>query len=167
MKKIVFGIILGILVGTITTVLASSLLASQISFKSKDSAWGVTNVQAAIDDLYDKSQPKAVKLLKEFTTNPSNATAYPWDSGTDITKYDYIYLELMTNQGQGDSIMIPVSIISDEYSTSKFPFYTVGPIWGTSYLLWSFSIGKNGIYSNATNYGGSWSLSYIRVYGIK
>ncbi|MBR1718391.1 MAG: hypothetical protein IJ715_03890 [Bacilli bacterium] len=51
MKKSVLTIIIGILIGTISTVLASSLLASDITYKPKDKSWGVTNVQAAIDSL--------------------------------------------------------------------------------------------------------------------
>ena len=51
MKKTLLGIIIGILVGTASSVLASTLLASNIAYTPKDSSWGVNNVEAAIDSL--------------------------------------------------------------------------------------------------------------------
>ena len=50
-KNPVMMYILGIITCTLTTVLASSLLAGDITYKPKDKSWGVTNVQAAIDSL--------------------------------------------------------------------------------------------------------------------
>ena len=52
MKKTILTIIIGILVGTMANVLASSMLASNIEFHPKDSKWNVNNVEAAIDSLY-------------------------------------------------------------------------------------------------------------------
>ena len=49
MKKSVLTIIIGILIGTISTVLASSLLASDITYKPKDPSWKVSNVSQALD----------------------------------------------------------------------------------------------------------------------
>ena len=63
MKKSVLTIIIGILIGTISTVLASSLLASDITYKPKDKTWGVTNVQAAIDSL------KLAKTSDNYSTD--------------------------------------------------------------------------------------------------
>lgn len=52
MKKTIYTIIIGVLIGTVSSVLASSLMASQISYSSKDKKWNVSNVEAAIDSLY-------------------------------------------------------------------------------------------------------------------
>ena len=51
MKKTIIGIIAGVLVGTISSVIASSYIASQIAYTPKDSTWKVDNVGAAIDSL--------------------------------------------------------------------------------------------------------------------
>lgn len=52
MKKTIFSIVIGILVGTMANVLASSMLASNIQYTPKDSKWNVNTVDAAIDSLY-------------------------------------------------------------------------------------------------------------------
>ena len=52
MKKTILTIIIGVLIGTMANVLASSLLASNIQYTPKDSKWNVSNVEAAIDSLY-------------------------------------------------------------------------------------------------------------------
>ena len=51
MKKTILGIIIGIVVGTTANVIASTMLASQITYTPKDSTWKVNNVEAAIDSL--------------------------------------------------------------------------------------------------------------------
>ena len=50
-KNPAFMFILGVVTCTITTVLASSLIASNISYTPQDKTWGVDNVGAAIDSL--------------------------------------------------------------------------------------------------------------------
>ena len=52
MKKTILGVVLGIVIGATTTVVASTLLASNISYTPKDKNWKVSNVEDAIDDLY-------------------------------------------------------------------------------------------------------------------
>ena len=52
MKKTIFSIVIGILVGTMANVLASSMLVSNIQYTPKDSKWNVNTVDAAIDSLY-------------------------------------------------------------------------------------------------------------------
>ncbi|MBP3765933.1 MAG: hypothetical protein J6G98_01970 [Bacilli bacterium] len=51
LKNPVFMFILGVVTCTITTVLASSLIANNISYTPQDKTWGVDNVGAAIDSL--------------------------------------------------------------------------------------------------------------------
>ena len=51
MKKMILGVVIGVLVGTASNVIASNLLASNIAYTPKDSTWGVNNVEAAIDSL--------------------------------------------------------------------------------------------------------------------
>ncbi|MBR1718389.1 MAG: hypothetical protein IJ715_03880 [Bacilli bacterium] len=62
-KNPVMMYILGIITCTLTTVLASSLLANDITYKPKDKSWGVTNVQAAIDSL------KLAKTSDNYSTD--------------------------------------------------------------------------------------------------
>ena len=50
-KNPAFMFILGVVTCTITTVLASSLIANNISYTPQDKTWGVTNVGAALDSL--------------------------------------------------------------------------------------------------------------------
>ena len=51
MKKVILGIVIGVIIGLSSTVIASSLIASQIGYTPKDNTWGVNNVEAAIDSL--------------------------------------------------------------------------------------------------------------------
>ena len=51
MKKTIMILVLGIVIGTISSVLASTLLASNVAYTPKDSKWKVNNVEAAIDSL--------------------------------------------------------------------------------------------------------------------
>lgn len=55
MKKNIFYFILGaIIFGGIGTVLAATLLATDVAYTPEDNTWEVNNVQEAIDDLYSK-----------------------------------------------------------------------------------------------------------------
>ena len=51
MKKTIITLVLGVVLGTISSVLASTMLASNIAYTPKDKTWGVNNVEAAIDSL--------------------------------------------------------------------------------------------------------------------
>ncbi len=62
MKKTVLGIALGIVIGATTTVVASTLLASNIAYTPKDKSWKVSNVADAIDDLKNSGGGKTIDL---------------------------------------------------------------------------------------------------------
>lgn len=50
MKKVML-VLLGVVLGCTTCVIASNLMASNISYTPKDTSWGVNTVEAAIDSL--------------------------------------------------------------------------------------------------------------------
>ena len=56
MKKTIMILVLGIVIGTISSVLASTLLASNVAYTPKDSKWKVNNVGSALDDLYTNAK---------------------------------------------------------------------------------------------------------------
>lgn len=62
MKKTILGVVLGIVIGATTTVVASTLLASNVSYTPKDKNWKVSNVEDAIDDLYSNGGGKTIEL---------------------------------------------------------------------------------------------------------
>ena len=60
-KNPIFTFILGaVIFGTISTIYAASLAtAENVSYTSSDTSWSVTNLKAALDDLYSKVESKA------------------------------------------------------------------------------------------------------------
>ena len=85
MKKILFGIVLGIIVGTATTVVAATYLANKISYTPSDSSWNVDNVSDALDYLKENSGKivyKGMTISYDKTTNQlkyyyNNKEIYP------------------------------------------------------------------------------------------
>ena len=105
MKKTVLGIVIGIVIGATTTVVASTLLASNIAYTPKDSTWKVNNVSEALDELYEKDSI-ACQVLKNTTWTysyknkgqeflaPCNGTykIEVWGSQAGQERYDYLRL---------------------------------------------------------------------------
>ncbi|MBR1718387.1 MAG: hypothetical protein IJ715_03870 [Bacilli bacterium] len=81
-KNPVMMYILGIITCTLTTVLASSLLAGDITYKPKDKSWGVTNVQAAIDSL------KLAKTSDNYSTD--ERVIGTWIDGKPLYQKTYV-----------------------------------------------------------------------------
>ena len=85
MKNILM-IFAGLLVGAFSTVLASSLFASNLTYNPSDKSWKVTNVQAALDDLY-KNRASAGLNSSELIVNKSEVTTQVSFNPTDEYKY--------------------------------------------------------------------------------
>ena len=85
MKNILM-IFAGLLVGAFSTVLASSLFASNLTYNPSDKSWKVTNVQAALDDLY-KNRASAGLNSAELIVNKSEVTTQISFNPTDEYKY--------------------------------------------------------------------------------
>ena len=85
MKNILM-IFVGLLVGVCSTVLASSLFASNLTYNPSDKSWKVTNVQAALDDLY-KNGAKVGLNSAELIVNKSEVTTQISFNPTDVYKY--------------------------------------------------------------------------------
>ena len=86
-KNPVMMYILGIITCTLTTVLASSLLASDITYKPKDPSWKVLNVGQALDDL--KVSENKTHFSSEFLSGnifgiyeSSNTNVMAWNGAT-------------------------------------------------------------------------------------
>ena len=88
MKKYIIGFILGALIFGSVGVLASTILARDISYKN-------TNVEDALDDLYAKA-PKKICELKSGTANTVSAK-YECDPG-DGVKRNFIVLAVDNNK---------------------------------------------------------------------
>lgn len=85
MKNILM-IFVGLLVGVCSTVLASSLFANNLTYNPSDKSWKVTNVQAALDDLY-KNGAKVGLNSAELIVNKSEVTTQISFNPTDVYKY--------------------------------------------------------------------------------
>ena len=91
-------LVLGIVIGTISSVLASTLLASNVAYTPKDSKWKVNNVGSALDDLYTNAK---VSLNKFCELKSGDALAigsmYECDPGDGIKRNFYV-LEVRNNE---------------------------------------------------------------------
>ncbi|MBR1718390.1 MAG: hypothetical protein IJ715_03885 [Bacilli bacterium] len=88
-KNPVMMYILGIITCTLTTVLASSLLASDITYKPKDPSWKVSNVSQALDEL--KTSVIKTRFCKLKSGNHlSIGSKYECNLGDDIKRDFYI-----------------------------------------------------------------------------
>ena len=98
MKKTIMILVLGIVIGTISSVLASTLLASNVAYTPKDSKWKVNNVGSALDDLYTNAK---VSLNKFCELKSGDALAigsmYECDPGDGIKRNFYV-LEVRNNE---------------------------------------------------------------------
>ena len=98
MKKTIMTLVLGIVIGTISSVLASTLLASNVAYTPKDSKWKVNNVGSALDDLYTNAK---VSLNKFCELKSGDALAigsmYECDPGDGIKRNFYV-LEVRDNE---------------------------------------------------------------------
>lgn len=90
MKKIinskVFAFILGVVVCSATTALASTMLASNIAYIPKDSTWKVDNVEAAIDSL------KLSKTESNYSTEEQ--VVGTWIDGKPLYQKTFVFEEL-------------------------------------------------------------------------
>ena len=98
MKKYIMGFILGIILTTSITVLASTLLASQIQYTpewKKSNGEDITNVKDAIDELYLKSTQKSSIIL--VASNWKEASSWN-NAGFGVRNYiDESYFSLSAN----------------------------------------------------------------------
>ena len=95
MKKVInskiFIFLLGVIMSSITLVIASNYMASDIAYTPKDSSWNVTNVGDAIEQIRGEIvRPNSINLLKsdnEYVT--SNYSIYPktFDNIPDDNKW--------------------------------------------------------------------------------
>ncbi len=75
-------LVLGIVIGTISSVLASTLLASNVAYTPKDSKWKVNNVEAAIDSL------KLSKTSDNYSTEEK--VVGTWIDGKPLYQKTYV-----------------------------------------------------------------------------
>ncbi|MBR1718392.1 MAG: hypothetical protein IJ715_03895 [Bacilli bacterium] len=123
-KNPVMMYILGIITCTLTTVLASSLLASDITYKPKDKTWGVTNVQAAVDSL------KLAKTSDNYSTN--ERVIGTWIDGKPLYQKT-----IVTNAPATANSNLVIASISDiSYET----IFIVGGYVETSNIVYPLSI---------------------------
>ena len=84
-KNFILGIIVGIILTATTGVVAYSVYANTVTYDNTQSGLQSTNVQGAIDELYDKTKNMAPIDLDTFQTNTSK-TIYASKLGVCIKR---------------------------------------------------------------------------------
>lgn len=87
MKKIIFGIAIGITLGSGIVYAAVTYKASDISYDASDTSWEVDNVNDALNSLYDKQKNNTKKALV-FTSSPVDMKQYT-DRWAELTNADF------------------------------------------------------------------------------
>ena len=88
MKKMLLGIMIGILLCSGIVYAATLYKASDVSYQPSDASWEVNNVNEAINVLYDSIQNSTKKALV-FTSSPVDMTQYT-DRWAELTTADFI-----------------------------------------------------------------------------
>lgn len=84
MKKFLLGIIAGLLISS-TVVFASNYLyhADEVSYDPQNTNWHVSNVDEAIEELYDKVNDSKVELIGQYSGNQNiDVSSYKKDNDT-------------------------------------------------------------------------------------
>ena len=123
MKKTLLGIIIGILVGTASSVLASTLLASNIAYTPKDSTWGVNNVEAAIDSL------KLSKTSDNYSTDEK--VVGTWIDGKPLYQKTLYFTssQMLAGENKYSHNIANVKNIRFKYDASYLHESTYGADW--------------------------------------
>ena len=87
MKKIIFGIVIGIALGSGIVYATVTYKASDISYEPSDTSWEVDNVNDALNSLYDKQKNNTKKALV-FTSSPVDMKQYT-DRWAELTTADF------------------------------------------------------------------------------
>ena len=111
MKKTMLGVVLGIVIGATTTVVASTLLASNIAYTPKDSTWKVNNVEDAINDLYSNSGSAGIFVTKGGTI--SNDFKYTISSLPIPTKSGYYFKGWYTDKALTNKVTTSTQLTKD------------------------------------------------------
>lgn len=98
MKKTIACVITGLLIGTTTTVLASTLLASNITYTPNDKTWQVNNVEDALNDLKNNSLSIDSSNVEVLSKNNRDYTF------TD--DYRFVFVSYATNYEAGISFKV-------------------------------------------------------------
>lgn len=143
MKKLIknplFTFILGAIICGTTGVIASNLMASNIAYTPKDKTWKVTNVEAAINDLYSKSGGSM--LTQNIILNTTHTYQLPMFDGYAWVSVDNEALTvdsngLVTVNTNGD-----IFLEKDNTRYARYNFEYRGPAI-------HFVSGKYGSYNN-------------------
>ena len=83
--KLILGFILGaIIFGGIGTVVAVTLLASNISYTPSDTTWNVNNVKEAIDELYSKKKPLLISYIGKNSILGNTTMTYTFNEDVEL-----------------------------------------------------------------------------------
>lgn len=173
MKKKVFSILIGFVIGgltfgTIGFVIAINYKASDITYNPKHSEWNVTTVEDAINYLYDKNSIS----FNDFTFEPIYSYTNSLNSYkiTNVANYKYYYIIVGTwDSGSSDanSLLNMLKIKNASNATVKELGSEKGIYGGSesaasiSYIIYPDGSGED---INITFNGGSWGIG---IYGIK
>ena len=102
MKKNILSFILGAIIFSSLTVFALNISARDTAYDNTNSGSSATNMQDAIDDLYNRSGSK-VDLLWQ-NSNPS-APFYPQTITVDYSDYDAIIIKLSNGEDESYNLI--------------------------------------------------------------
>ena len=170
MKKTMLGVVLGIVIGATTTVVASTLLASNISYNPKDKTWNVNNVEEAINDLYSNSGSAGIFVTKGGTI--SNDFKYTISSLPIPTKSGYYFKGWYTDKALTNKVTTSTQLTKDtklyaSWSTTPPSFENVKGAYytfegkefigtGVNRVLITSTVVTNASHANAITYANNY-----------
>ena len=83
MKKYLIGIIIGLIISSTGIVVGYNLNSNDISFTPENNNWQVSNVEEAVNDLYDKSNLGDLEIIMS-KGNVANGTTITTEVGSYI-----------------------------------------------------------------------------------
>ena len=120
--KLMIGIIIGALCSAITVYASTQYLANEVSYTPSDENWKVTNVEAALNELYDREKHSNPLLVGSGSTRYSSSVTTPTIITAHKLKEEGIpYLQLENNvftvKKEGNYIIV-LAVGSDMQSMS-------------------------------------------------
>ena len=124
MKKNILSFILGAIIFSGLTVFALNISARDTAYDNTNSGSSATNMQDAIDDLYNRSGSK-VDLLWQ-NSNPS-AAFYPQTITVDYSDYDAIIIKLSNGEDENYNLIDVSNITTSRniYISTSYMFRSI------------------------------------------
>lgn len=135
MKKIIFGIITGmILCGGL--VYAASYLASDVTYKPDDETWNVSNVKDALDSLYENAASNnGAMSAKKYSNTGTTSQTTTFEETVTSSKKMMIILQTISSNATGESSAVSVTVNGEEQTLTDLG--ASAPIYDSKYVILS------------------------------